>query len=406
MTEIRADIIKAAVERMQLRQVVPFDGERYDTSFTHGYRHFGEKVASLVAIQLHAALSSYLKDQSDTASLGSQLRPATRTINGKKMVDVIDVLTMTDADGDPRFMMQISSKSAVREGGDNVEQFELSVLETYKPSSGLVGYQTRIVDSSLHFNDDHISDMSQMYMDSFNSLTEFCSAISQALPQPLQLLSDRKIRMAVDPAYKDLIDADGGLPGLNSALAVEQYFADTARHVSDWAASRIPSIVENQMTRGFVWGQKYLNFNDLDDSCCAIPTDVPGRYALFHENISLINDYRSYIAWVDTDAEGIPTDLSVHMVHPDDHIGPAVERLVAGNLDPTLGIEFSTREVTLAANYLETDLLGTFAFYLRVDEKMYVEGEMDDDEPNVHTDFTDFYAEEPELGSEQIIAAP
>jgi hypothetical protein len=400
------ELIAAAVARMQHNRKLPFNGERYETSFTSGYRYFAEPMACLVGHRINAAMFG---DETNLGELGEFIRESRRTIMGQPDMEVLEILTDLDADGDPRFMMQVSKARENEEDGKMEEHVSITVLESYKPSSGLRGYQNTIMEASLDYSEKFIIGIGTMLQDDFRSFTAFADALKRALPHRADQLSGKDERKyPIDPSYRALADADGGLPGPVTTAAVEEYFLITSRHVSDWAARRIPEIVATQTERGFVWGEKYLNFNDIDDSCCAIPTQVEGRSALFHENISLINDYRSYIAWVDSNDDGSPASLSVRMISSDENTGQIVDAFRKGEASPTLSMDFASRDVFFADNYLDTHLLSTFAFYLGVDDKMYVGGEMYDEDAHdleVHTDFSDFYADDYESDDEDENAA-
>jgi hypothetical protein len=391
MTDTTA-LIAAAVARMQHNRKLPFSGEWYETSFIAGYRYFAEPMACLVGHRINAAIFG---DGTEIGDLGEFVRESKRVIMGQPGTDVLDILTELDADGDPRFMMQVSKTRKKGDDGDMEEHVSIKVLENYKPSSGLRGYQNTVMEASLDYHEEWIIGIGTTLQDDFRSFTAFSDALKTALPHRAdQLAGKDERRYPIDASYKALADADGGLPGPITSAAVDEYFLVTSRHVSDWAARRIQEIVANQTERGFAWGEKYLNFNDLDDSCCAVPTEVEGRSALFHENTSLINDYRSYIAWVDTNEDGTTRSLSVRMISSEENTGQVIDAFRNGDASPTLSMDFASREVYLADNYLDTNLLGTFAFYLRVDDKLYVGGEMDGEDRedcNVHTDFSDFY---------------
>lgn len=387
------ELIAAAVARMQHNRKLPFDGVRYETSFTSGYRYFAEPMACLAGHRINAAIFG---DGTEVLNLGELVRESERTIMGKPGTKVLDILTELDADGDPRFMMQVSKGRETSDKGIPEENVVIKVLESYKPQSGLRGYQTTVMEAELNYREKWIIGMGSMMQSDFRAVMAFSEALRNALPHRADQLAGKDERpYPIDESYQALADADGGLPGPITSAAVDEYFLITSRHVGDWAAGRIPAIVANQVERGFIWGEKYLNFNDIDDSCCAVPTEVEGRSALFHENISLINDYRSYLAWVDTDDAGVPATLSVRMISSAEMTGPIVDAFRKGAAEPTLSIDFATGEVSLADNYHNTDLLGTFAFYLAVDDKMYVGGEMDADDNedcNVHDDFSEYYS--------------
>lgn len=384
-------LIASAVARMQHNRKLPFDGERY-ASFTSGYRYFAEPMACLTGHRINAAIFG---DGLEVSNLGELVCESRRTIMGTPDTSVLDILTELDADGDPRFMLQVSKSRETVEDGVIEENVSIKVLESFKPQSGLRGYQNTIMEAELNYSEKWIIGMGTMMQSDFRAVMAFSDALVRALPHRADQLAGKGERpYRIDGSYKALADADGGLPGPITSAAVDEYFLITARHVGDWAARRIPAIVANQIERGFVWGEKYLNFNDIDDSCCAVPTDVEGRSALFHENISLINDYRSYLAWVDTDDAVAPSALSVRMISSEEMTGPVIDAFRRGDAEPTLSINFTTGEVHLADNYHDTDLLHTFAFYLGVDDRMYVGGEMDGDdarECNVHDDFSEYY---------------
>ncbi len=392
MTDTAA-LIAAAVARMQHNRKLPFDGQRYETAFINGYRYFAEPMACLVGHRICAAIFG---NGTESLDLGEFVRESERTITGEPNIKVLDILTDLDADGDPRFMMQVSKERETSKDGGEEENFTIKIFESYKPKSGLRGYQNTIMEADLNYRERRIFGIGSLFQSDFRSLLAFSTALKEALPHRADQLAGKGERpYPIDASYLALADSDGGLPGPITAAAVDEYFLVTARHVGDWAASRIPAIVANQVERGFLWGEKYLNFNDLDDSCCAVPTDVAGRTAVFHENISLINEYRAYLAWVDTDDAGDLETLSVRMIPSDETIGRVIDDFRKGPVEPTLSIDFATGEVSLAENYHDTDLLGTFAFYLAVDDKMYVGGKMDNEDRedcNVHTDFSEYYS--------------
>lgn len=388
----RTALIASAVARMQHNRKLPFDGERY-ASFTSGYTYFAEPMACLAGHRINAAIFG---DEMELSNLGELVRESRRTIMGAADTQVLEILTELDADGDPRFMMRVSKSQETTDDGAIEENVSIKVLESFKPQSGLRGYQNTIMEAELNYSEKRIIGMGTMMQSDFRAVMAFSDALVRALPHRADQLAGKGERpYRIDGSYKALADADGGLPGPITSAAVDEYFLITARHVGYWASGRIPAIVANQIERGFVWGEKYLNFNDIDDSCCAVPTEVEGRSALFHENISLINDYRSYLAWVDTDDAGVPATLSVRMISSEEMTGQVIDAFRRGDAEPTLSIDFATGEVLLADNYHDTDLLHTFAFYLGVDDRMYVGGEMDGDDAgdcNVHDDFSDFYS--------------
>lgn len=394
MTSQTNKIIDAAVDRMQARRPAKFEGKRYDTAFTFGYHTLGEKVASLVGHRIAAALAPYLDNPEDDSVLGDMLRKATRTVIGTQDVDVIDVCTDMLGDDNPRFMMTISKDNEDRGDRGLIENVSIKVLEA-DIRTEMSGYQNTILEASLSSYPEYVIGTGGVFQSDFRSLVDFCEAITTALPDRApQLSGEGESKMFVDPEYMALIASDGGLPGRNTMAAVDTYFENAARLVLDWAAKKVLSVVENQKERGFVWGRKFLNFNDLDNSCSAVDTDVPGRAALFHQNISLINPYNTSIAWVDTD-DGEPTTICVHMVHYSDSVGAAVSMLQAGTLEPTVTFDLRTRELIKADNFAETELVSMFSTYLSIDDRMFVEGEMDqgryDLDECVHTDFSEFY---------------
>lgn len=389
MTKSKA-IIDEAVSRM-LHGHKPFKGKHYETSFIGGFTRFSEAIACLTAHRINRVLFG---DDTHPHALGDLIQMTSAQINGEQDAKVLALLTDLDADGEARFSIQVARKITYVDDHPE-EAVSLAVRERIRGDSGKV-HQRTIMEADLDYSSKYIGTIGTLFHDDFRSFVAFSqSLMAAALCDWVDEDSEKKFYM--DPSYKSLVNADGGLPGAMTAAAVDEYFADTMREIARWAITRIPDIAANQKDRGFIWGEKYLNFNDIDDSCCAIPSDAPGRSAVFHENISLINEYRAYIAWTDTTSDGEASTLSVRMISSYDNIGAIVDAFQTGDIEPTLVVEIPSGNVTTAANFHDTDLLGTFAFYLSVDDRMFVEGEMDEDDRddcNVHTDFSDYYRSE------------
>jgi hypothetical protein len=93
---------------------------------------------------------------------------------------------------------------------------------------------------------------------------------------------------------------DGGVCGQATLAFAREAQAQIAETVMTWAAVAMPEVNDAMERRGLTWQRSYLNYNDLDNNAFAIPVPDDGRgnprFALFHENISLISDYSAYIA--------------------------------------------------------------------------------------------------------------
>jgi hypothetical protein len=366
----------------------PFDGQHFSL-FTRGFERFSDQVACLTALRIGNALEAHLADSSNLSDLGDLVRPVFRTIRGKADTLVLDILTAFDADGEPRFMLQVSRATVPcrpdrRDLDAQVtrtrDSLKVRVLETRKFSSGLQGYQDTLLSADISIYEEYVLGSGVLPDGDFHRLAAFSSALALALPHKADQLSGKTAEREIEPLnanFKNLLDADGGLPGPISASVVDEYNAFTAFEISKWAAPTLRELASAQNERDFVWGEKYLNYNDLDDSCFAIPTGVTGRSALFHDNISLINDYRSYIAWVDTSDDGTPSELSVRMIDSAENTYDLIERFIAGEeIDRTMAVSLATPKVQFAKNYRDTDILSTLAFHLKVDHEMFVGGQM------------------------------
>lgn len=174
--------------------------------------------------------------------------------------------------------------------------------------------------------------------------------------------------------YDGIMKIDLGLAG-TAALSVAETIQNVVfKKVMNWAKDVIPALHRVQKEEGFVWGEKYLVANDLDDRICMIPTD-DNRKAVFHQNISLIAPHNAYIASATVDAEGV-TRVDVFALQPSDNIYQSVKDFQDGTLAiaPVVTYDVKTAKLDVPAGIEETRILQTMAFSMNWDKEMFLDG--------------------------------
>ncbi len=101
-------------------------------------------------------------------------------------------------------------------------------------------------------------------------------------------------------AEHEMVRADGGFPGATCREHLERLREEAVSGMMLAAARELPDLAQMQKAAGYVWGTRYLAYDDTDKRACAV--SVPGAVACFHENIDLIDDRVSWIVAVEPGA--------------------------------------------------------------------------------------------------------
>jgi hypothetical protein len=192
-----------------------------------------------------------------------------------------------------------------------------------------------------------------------------------------------------------LIDRDGKLPGTLCREAGAAITAAASARICDYIASTLPGIVTSATARGIVWEEAFLEYGDLDNNVTAIPTEVPGRSALYHRNTSLIFDHNAFVVWSDHDSDGRLVELSAAALLPgDERLRATVAAVASGQIpDDAVLLRYRPQEKLFdLESFFATGLVQSMGHYVSYDHEEIVDGQMDESgDAKIRTDFSDIY---------------
>jgi hypothetical protein len=192
-----------------------------------------------------------------------------------------------------------------------------------------------------------------------------------------------------------LIDRDGKLPGALCREAGAAITAAASARICDYIASTLPGIVASATARGIVWEEAFLEYGDLDNNVTAIPSEIPGRSALYHRNTSLIFDHNAFVVWSDHDSDGRLVELSAAALLPgDERLRAAVAAVSSGQLpdDAVLLLYRPQEKLFDLESFFATGLMQSMGHYVSYDHEEIVDGQMDDSgDSKIRTDFSEIY---------------
>jgi hypothetical protein len=200
-------------------------------------------------------------------------------------------------------------------------------------------------------------------------------------PDPARKIGD----IVLEDADKMRID-DGGLCGPATLAFAREAQASIAGIMMKWAAVAMPEVNDAMERRGFTWGKSYLNYNDLDNNAFAIPMPDDNmcnpRFALFHENISLISEYSAYVAIGTRGEHGILSNIElIGLDRSKDDTFEICATVNAGDFEgrgtPIANFNHESGYLGIPGGVDEIGLLDSFCFYLSCDHEMVAEGQMD-----------------------------
>lgn len=156
--------------------------------------------------------------------------------------------------------------------------------------------------------------------------------------------------------YEDLLSLDGGIAGPACHWAVSQMVAQSTKDAMAAAAERFLLVVAEVEKLGVEWGEKFFNYQREDGFLTMVPTDVPGRKALFDLWISWSFKHQGFLAVLDTDANGKPTEISFSLLSRGNgefnKVGEAVQRGYFEGM-PVARHSYVTGETTVPRDFYE-----------------------------------------------------
>jgi hypothetical protein len=268
-------------------------------------------------------------------------------------------------------------------------------------------YRSRLASATAWTKDGDNLSLGSCRMENFSGFMDFMDGIRGDMEHYLREtvgrfdpMEDGKMRHSAfrSLAQQYLVDRDGGLPGRLCREAAGAIIEGGSARICDYIASVLPEIVASATARGIVWGEAFLEYNDLDNNVTALPTDVSGRSALYHRNTSLIFDHNAFVVWADHDSAGRLVELSAVALQPgDDRLRATVAAVAAGVTpeDEILLRYRPARDVFEHEAFFATGMLPSMGHYVAYDFEEMVEGQMEDSEDSkIITDFEKIFSDE------------
>ncbi|MNU31174.1 hypothetical protein D3C71_196920 [compost metagenome] len=235
------------------------------------------------------------------------------------------------------------------------------------------------------------------FMDFMDGIRHAMEPYLRDMVSPFEPMKDGELRMSalMSISQQYLIDRDGKLPGRLCREAGKAIISGASATICDYIAATLPEIVASATARGIVWGQAFLEYNDLDNNVTAIPTEMPGRSALYHRNTSLIFDHNAFVVWTDHDSDGRLVELSAAALLPgDDRLRETVAAVASGEIPDDVVLMCYRPADRLFENesFFATGLMQSMAHYVSYDFEEIVDGRMDaSDDAAIKTDFCDLF---------------
>jgi hypothetical protein len=114
--------------------------------------------------------------------------------------------------------------------------------------------------------------------------------------------------------YEALLSLDGGVAGPACHWFVSQIVTQSVKDATAAAAERFMLVLPEVEKLDVEWGKSFLNYLREDGYLTMVPTDIPGRKAMFEMWTSWSFKHQGFLAIMDTDAEGKPTEISFSLL--------------------------------------------------------------------------------------------
>lgn len=235
------------------------------------------------------------------------------------------------------------------------------------------------------------------FMDFMDGIRHAMEPYLRDMVSPFDPMKDGELRMSalMSISQQYLIDRDGKLPGRLCREAGRAIISGASARICDYIAATLPEIVASATARGIVWGQAFLEYNDLDNNATVIPTEVPSRSALYHRNTSLIFDHNAFVVWTDHDSDGRLVELSAAALLPgDDRLRETVAAVASGEMpdDAVLMCYRPADKLFENESFFATGLMQSMAHYISYDFEEIVDGRMNDSKDSaIRTDFSELF---------------
>lgn len=268
---------------------------------------FGERVVG----DALAIFDEFAFPKVQEAEVGQDLRFQNFVISVlSSKVDEIRTL-VSDLDGKPSFQVEWADNGKCR----SIRLRESPVERPTYP------YASAIASASLiHEEDFGIHPVGSGHMGA-DAYFKTMDALSLLRPELLAHVATR----VVDPAelnhrrmnlisYEKLLQLDGGVAGPACHWAMMQIWNWSLCDVMDAAADRLLQFIPEVEKLNVEWGKSYFSYQGGDEYLTRVPTDVPGRKAIFSLFIDWCFKHQALLAVLDFDKDGEPKEATFNLI--------------------------------------------------------------------------------------------
>lgn len=338
-TDKAQKIARSTLDRF--RQVAEEGGDYILSSMEREIRVTVEPMAIVAALRLRTLV------ESDPLPAGIERRPA----DGAHIFRVGDA-NLSLAEGLTRNGHPVTNLSVVDDGGDRILGADFHVVE----GKSIVGATCAPGQES--------------------GLFAFLDRIRPLVPTMPGALA--RETLPITARYGDeieLVEADGGLPGAICREVVLGMYRMMAQSVLIDAAAALPTVTRIQAENGYVWGEKFLTYEDFDRRACSVPVD--GHVAAFYVDIDVCSHLNAFLVAAKVDPEGLATEVMVWGVSRDsDDAYVFVESARTGGVgslrQPNLRLDLRTGALTMKEASDPDTLIGTVLYGIRGMSRAFV----------------------------------
>jgi hypothetical protein len=171
----------------------------------------------------------------------------------------------------------------------------------------------------------------------FDDLCDFATAVRASIPDKLLEVEKQDAvtfaHVSRLEALDKILEADGGLPGRLCAVRQMLVVGGVNRIAGEWRRPQYPGLIDGLRSRGAVWGNGILSYNDSDYYCCLIDFS-DGSIGLFSDNVATCADQHAYVARLEMSA-GIVNSVAVYVFRETDNdYQGKIDAIGAGLADP------------------------------------------------------------------------
>jgi hypothetical protein len=157
-------------------------------------------------------------------------------------------------------------------------------------------------------------------------------------------------------SYRDLLSIDGGVAGAACHWALSQMITQSTKDAMAAASERFLLVLSEVDKLGVEWGTNFFSYNREDGYLTVVPTEVPGRKALFDMWVSWSFKHQGFLAVLDTDVDGKPMEISFSLLsRGNGEFGHVKEAAQAGQFEgmPVARYFYQTGEVSVPREFYE-----------------------------------------------------